>query len=178
MGYKEIASGNIRDCLYSDRGIDYSTWFVDRLGDLRCDAIHHDGTNHYLYRTYKPGVRESQIDLLKEKLYYGTATRADITRITRRLGDEIGKVYGWGFPSVGGRPCPWKGRSIMAQLPNVKLNVHPSMFDLMMAVLERNAAAEDVPTRNSAQDLMDKRMRFSRRAAVWAVSPMSQYADV
>ena len=51
----------------------------------------------------------------------------------------------------------------MAQLPNVKLNVHPSMFDLMMAVLERNTAAEDVPTRNSAQDLMEKRMRFSRR---------------
>ena len=90
MGYKEIA-----------RGIDYSTWFVDKLGDLRCDAIHHDGTNHYLYRTYKPGVRESQIDLLKEKLYYGTATRADITRITRRLGDEIGKVYGWDFPQRG-----------------------------------------------------------------------------
>lgn len=101
MGYKEIASGNIRDCLYSDRDIDYSTWYVDRLGDLRCDAIHHDGTNHLLYRTYKPGVRDSQIDLLKEKLYYGTATSADITRITRRLGDEIGKVYGWDFPQRG-----------------------------------------------------------------------------
>ena len=101
MGYKEIASGNIRDCLYSDRDIDYSTWYVDRLGDLRCDAIHHDGTNHLLYRTYKPGVTESQIDLLKEKLYNGTATRADITRITRRLGDEIGKVYGWDFPQRG-----------------------------------------------------------------------------
>lgn len=101
MGYKEIASGNIRDCLYSDRGIDYSTWFVDKLGDLRCDAIHHDGTNRLLYRTYKPGVSESQINLLKEKLYYGTATRADITRITRRLGDEIGKVYGWDFPQRG-----------------------------------------------------------------------------
>ena len=36
------------------------------------------------------------------------------------------------------------------------------MFDLMMSVLERNAAAEDVPTRNNAQDLMDKRMRFTR----------------
>ena len=92
IGYKEIESGNIRDCLYSDRDIEYSTWFVDKLGDLRCEAIHHDGTNHLLYRTYKPGVRESQIDLLKEKLYYGTATRADITMITRRLGDEIGKV--------------------------------------------------------------------------------------
>ena len=101
IGYKEIESGNIRDCLYSDRDIEYSTWFVDKLGDLRCEAIHHDGSNHLLYRTYKPGVRESQIDLLKEKLYFGTATRADITRITRRLGDEIGKVYGWDFPQRG-----------------------------------------------------------------------------
>lgn len=95
-GYKEIASGNIRDCLYSDT--DYSTWYVDRLGDLRCDAIHHDGTNHYLYRIYKPGVTDEQIDRLKEKIYDGVATRADITRITQRLGDDIGKVYGWSFP--------------------------------------------------------------------------------
>ena len=49
MGYKEIPSGNIRDCLYSERDIDYSTWYVDKNGDFRCDAIHHDGTNHYLY---------------------------------------------------------------------------------------------------------------------------------
>ena len=96
MGYKEIASGNIRDCLYSDT--DYATWYVDRLGDFRCDAVHHDGTNHYLYRTYKDGVCQSQIDNLKEKLYYGTATRADITRITRRLGDEIARVYGFSIP--------------------------------------------------------------------------------
>ncbi|MCI8595162.1 MAG: hypothetical protein HFF09_07935 [Oscillospiraceae bacterium] len=101
MGYKEIESGNIRDCLYSERDIDYSTWYVDKLGDLRCDAVHHDGTNHMLYRTYKDGVRASQIDLLKEKIYYGKANRADITRVTRRLGDEIGKVYGWDFPQRG-----------------------------------------------------------------------------
>ena len=92
-GYQEIKSGNIKDCLYSEQ--DYSTWYVDSLGDLRCDAVHHDGTNHYLYRVYKVGVRESQIDLLKEKLYNGTATRADITRVTRRLGDDIAKVYGF-----------------------------------------------------------------------------------
>lgn len=95
-GYKEIQSGNIRDCLYADT--DYSTWYVDKLGDLRCDAVHHDGTNHYLYRAYKDGVRESQIDLLKEKLYRGIATRADITRVTRRLGDEIAQVYGFSIP--------------------------------------------------------------------------------
>ena len=96
MGYKEITSGNIRDCLFSDT--DYSTWYVDKNGDMRCDAVHHDGTNHYLYRTYKDGVSEAQKDYLKNKIYAGRATRADITRITRRLGDEIGKVYGWDFP--------------------------------------------------------------------------------
>ena len=95
-GYKEIESGNIRDCLYADT--DYSTWYVDKLGDLRCDAIHHDGTDHYLYRAYKDGVRESQIDLLKDKLYRGIATRADVTRITRRLGDDIARVYGFSIP--------------------------------------------------------------------------------
>ena len=96
QGYKEIESGNIRDCLYDDN--DYVTWFVDKNGDFRCDSIHHDGTNHYLYRTYKDGVSEEQIENLKWKLYHGQATRKDITRITRRLGDEIGKVYGWEFP--------------------------------------------------------------------------------
>ena len=96
MGYKEIPSGNVRDCLYSDT--DYSTWYVDKLGDLRCDAIHHDGANHYLYRAYKDGVTQAQIDRLKEKIYEGTAARSDITRITRRLGDDIAKVYGWELP--------------------------------------------------------------------------------
>ena len=98
MGYKEIDSGNIKDCLYSDT--DYVTWYVDRLGDLRCDAAHHDGTNHYLCRTYKAGVSGAQIDNLKEKLYYGTATRTDITRLTRRLGDDIAKVYGFSIPRM------------------------------------------------------------------------------
>ena len=37
MGYKEIESGNVRDCLYSN--YDYTTWYVDRYGDFRCDDI-------------------------------------------------------------------------------------------------------------------------------------------
>ena len=97
-GYREIDSGNIRDCLYSNT--DYTTWYVDRLGDLRCDAVHHDGTNHYLYRVYKDDVRESQMGLLKEKLYTGRASRRDITRVTRRLGDDIAKVYGFDLPAA------------------------------------------------------------------------------
>ena len=96
-GYREIESGNIRDCLYSH--YDFTTWFVDRQGDLRCDDIHHDGTNHYLYRVWRDDVTESQKDRLKARIYDGIATCSDITRVTRRLGDEIGKVYGWTFPT-------------------------------------------------------------------------------
>ena len=101
QGYKEVPSGNIRDCLYPDQ--DYSTWFVDAEGDLRCDSVHHDGTNHYLYRAYREDATEDEIDQLKEKLYHGLADRSDIEKVTRRLGDEIGKVYGWSFPAPAAR---------------------------------------------------------------------------
>lgn len=90
-GYKIIHSGNLKDCFYTE--CDYSEWYVDKLGDLRCEAVHHDGTNHYLYRVFKENVSEEQIENLKSKLYYGKATRADITRVTKRLGDDIAKVY-------------------------------------------------------------------------------------
>ena len=92
-GYKEIDSGNIRDCLYSD--CDYVTWYVDKNGDFRCNACHHDGTNHYLYRVYKSNATDDQIEDLKEKLYNNTATEEDIESVTDRIGDKIAEVYGW-----------------------------------------------------------------------------------
>lgn len=95
-GYKMIDSGNIKDCLYSDT--DYNEWYVDKSGDLRANAIHHDGTNHYLYRVFKDNVTAGQIESLQEKIYTGKATRADITRVTRRLGDDIAAVYGFEIP--------------------------------------------------------------------------------
>ena len=96
MGYKTIESGKISDCLSSE--CDYAEWYVDREGEFRGKEIHHDGTNYYLYRVYKDNVSDEQIENLKEKLYYGTATRRDITRITQRLGDDIAKVYGFDIP--------------------------------------------------------------------------------
>ena len=96
-GYKMIDSGNIKDCLYSDT--DYTEWYVDKYGDLRADAVHHDGTNHYLYRVFKDGVTDTQIENLQNKIYNGKATRADITRVTKRLGDDIAGVYGFPIPN-------------------------------------------------------------------------------
>ena len=106
-GYREIESGNIRDCLYSNT--DYTTWYVDKDGEFCCEAIHHDGTNYYRYRAYKDGVTDEQIDDLKEKLYCGTATEKDIDKVTRRLGNDIGQVYGRTFPEKV------KAREVMAR---------------------------------------------------------------
>lgn len=91
--YKFIRSGNIADCLYD--GGDSVKWYVDRYKDLRCRSIHHDGRNHYLYRAVKPGVSDYTLRRFCGKILDGTVTREDITRVTRRLGDYIGKVYGW-----------------------------------------------------------------------------------
>ncbi|MEG1926654.1 MAG: hypothetical protein RR415_13010 [Ruthenibacterium sp.] len=92
-GYKVIESGNIRDCLYSDT--DMSEWYVDELGDLRADCVHHDGHNHYLYRAFRDDVSDAQVEHFKDKIYSGNVTRADITRVTRRIGDVIANVYGF-----------------------------------------------------------------------------------
>ncbi len=41
---------------------------MDKYGDLRADAVHHDGTNHYLYRVFKDGVTDTQIENLQDKI--------------------------------------------------------------------------------------------------------------
>lgn len=97
-GYKMIDSGNIKDCLYSDT--DYTEWYVDKYGDLRATASHHDGTNHYLYRVFKDNVTDTQIENLQDKIYHGKATRSDITRVTKRLGDDIANVYGFSIQKL------------------------------------------------------------------------------
>ena len=94
MAYKLLHKTNIKDCLTGTCG-DYVTWFVDDRGDLMCRDIHHDGTNIYTYRAWKPGITETQKENFCEKVYQGTATRKDITRYTRKIGTYVADVYGW-----------------------------------------------------------------------------------
>ena len=109
-GYKDVPSGNIKDCLYSDT--DKTEWFIDEHGDLRAEAAHHDGTNYYLYRVFKDNVTEEQIEDFKDKIYTGTLTDADIRKYTHRLGDEIAGVYGIDLPA--------QKKSVKKQLENTK----------------------------------------------------------
>lgn len=94
MGYKLLNKTNIADCFSGTCG-DYVTWFVDDRGDLNCRDTHHDGTNLYLYRAWKFGISETQKENFRYKVYKGTATRADITKYTRKIGTYVADVYGW-----------------------------------------------------------------------------------
>ena len=94
-GYKELNSCNLKDCLNGLDSCEYHEWYVDEYGDLRCIAAHHDGTNYILYRAYRDDVSEEQIDEFLSKIYDGHATEDDINAITRKLGDEVAKIYGW-----------------------------------------------------------------------------------
>lgn len=95
-GYKLLPSGNIRDCLQScTDSMSYDTFYVTKQGEFKLDEHHHDGTNYVTYRVLRPGVTESQLNDLLTDICCGTATSQKIERLTRRIGPDIAKVYGW-----------------------------------------------------------------------------------
>lgn len=108
IGYKLIESGNIKDCLYTN--CDYCEWYVDRDGEFRCDESHHDGTNHIYYRKFREGVTEEQKEDLLADIYDHKAKQEDIDRLTDKLGEAIGKVYGWNFPTPKDKDRDRNGR--------------------------------------------------------------------
>ena len=74
-------------------------WYVDRDGDLCSTQIHHDGTNYLYYRKFKNDLSSDGREDFLEKFYDGKATQEDIDRVTDKLGELIGAVYGWEFPT-------------------------------------------------------------------------------
>ena len=97
MGYKTIESGKISDCLSSE--CDYAEWYVDREGEFRGKEIHHDGTNYIYYRKFKESADYDDRAELMDQIYRGVAKQEDIDRLTEKLGETIGAVYGWEFPT-------------------------------------------------------------------------------
>lgn len=108
MGYSEIKSGKISDCLYSPH--DYSEWYVDADKEFRCTDVHHDGRNHILYRKYKETATEDEIEHLKDLIYDGKVTQEDIDAVTEPLGETVMQVYGWTFDPPA--HVPIKGRPV------------------------------------------------------------------
>lgn len=97
MGYKTIETGKLSDCLSSE--CDYAEWYVDRDGEFRGREIHHDGTNYMYYRKFKESADYDDRAELMDQIYHGVAKQEDIDRLTEKLGETIGAVYGWEFPT-------------------------------------------------------------------------------
>ena len=76
-----------------DYGEDYNTYYVDGYKNVCCDAIHHDGTNHVVYRVWKDGLSDTQKANFLKAIREGKYTSAMISRYTRRLGDLVFKAY-------------------------------------------------------------------------------------
>ena len=87
LGYKDIP-GNINNCLDSFDTDDYEI-YVDGRHNLRGTYHHHDGTHYILFREFKDGMSTAQKEHFKNKIYYGTLTKQDISRYTNSLGKRI-----------------------------------------------------------------------------------------
>ena len=88
--YKIVGSGNIKDIL----GFTYDC--AEFYGDgynIRGTEVHHDGTNHYLYRV----IREDRnIQNLLDDIYEGKEyTMKKLNYYTKSLYKDVAKVDGW-----------------------------------------------------------------------------------
>ena len=73
----------------SGRDIEEAEWYIDEYNDLRCDAYHHDGTNHYLYRQMRPDIGPTACENFHKKLLDNMLTRKDINHYTIALGPIV-----------------------------------------------------------------------------------------
>ena len=80
---------NVKNILSSSD--DYLDWYCDRY-NVRGTGIHHDGTNHYLYRVAK---NQQQADDLVNEIAYGDMTEEEFRKATKSLRPYVAKVYGW-----------------------------------------------------------------------------------
>ncbi len=97
-GAYKLLRGNISNCLYPT--YDFAKFYVDEKMDLCGQESHHDGTNYYTYRMWKPGISHTTRRNFLRKVIDGTVTRRDITRVTKRLGDYVNDVYGFYTPKT------------------------------------------------------------------------------
>lgn len=90
---------NINEIFHSHvRGQSDITFFVELYNgvlDLKADEVHHDGTNHYLYRELKPDLTDEQREEFEGLIYDGKCEYPDIEKYTRPLGQEVQKIYGF-----------------------------------------------------------------------------------
>ena len=85
-GWKHVNGSNLNDIFQGTCG-DYVTWYVED-GDIKCEDIHHDGTNRYTYRAIRSDLSPWEFDELM-------AEGKPIDELTEKLGRYVSEIYGW-----------------------------------------------------------------------------------
>jgi hypothetical protein len=90
QGYRIVESNNIKDIL--QYRYEYAEFYGDGK-DIRGTEVHHDGTNHYLYRIIK---EDRDIDKLLDAIDNGEEiSRQKLNYYTQSLYKDVAAVYGW-----------------------------------------------------------------------------------
>ena len=91
-----IKGHSVADCIACrTRSALDNEYFVEKdTGELKQYDHHHDGTNTFTYREVKASVSDEELDNLIDKIRKGTATEADINKLTKPMGAYVLKVYG------------------------------------------------------------------------------------
>ncbi len=88
--YSIIWSGNIKDILYAKLSTSKTHWYCDGY-NICCDEIHHNGTNHYIYREIRD---EENIQTFLNKIYNGEDIKKSMNYYTRSIATDVARVYG------------------------------------------------------------------------------------
>ena len=85
----KVIGTNVKDILSS--GCDFITWYCDRY-NVRCEGIHHDGTNYILYRVAKDYDHAKR---LVQRIVCEDMTEQEFRKATRSLRKYVAEQYGW-----------------------------------------------------------------------------------
>lgn len=91
-GYK-ILDNNVNEIFnINSRGFEFAEFYSDGY-NIKGKEIHHDGTNHYIFRV----IREDRnIDNLLNAIYDGEQiTNSKLNYYTKSLHKDVAEIYGW-----------------------------------------------------------------------------------
>lgn len=95
LAFKKLSPHNI-NAIFQPFAIGDIKFYYDGYGNICADEYHHDGTNHYIYRTMKEGLHA---DDLGERFSDGSVTaknfKSYMYRYTKSIAAPVKKIYGW-----------------------------------------------------------------------------------
>lgn len=93
IGYKIINSGLLSDIFHMNDNYNYHKYYSDGY-NIRCEAIHHDGTNYYEFREIRnmDNIETFLNNLLNDKY---TNNRRMLNYYTKSILPEFKKIYGF-----------------------------------------------------------------------------------